>query len=125
MFKSLCGENGGKRLERTYTKFREKYFWPGRGNGLVTYEWIEKEGASEKIQNRISDIALAMRAQDYLELPDLVEQDVTVELTKEEGKTYRELEKSQLLQMEETSMENGSCGDWSGTIHFGSAHGES
>jgi SNF2 family DNA or RNA helicase len=91
----------GKRLERTIGGYRQKYFRPGRGNGHITYEWLLLPGADKAIQEKISDIAVSMKAEDYLKLPDRIENEILVTLPPDTLKKYRELEKEHLLELQD------------------------
>jgi SNF2 family DNA or RNA helicase len=95
----------GKRLGRTLTMYRQEYFRPGRHNGHVVYEWIPRPGSRERITEKISDICLSMQAEDYLEMPDLIQAGVTIALSDEEMKGYLEFEKEQLMQVDEAEIE--------------------
>lgn len=95
----------GKRLGRTLTMYRQEYFRPGRHNGHIVYEWVPRAGARERITEKISDICLSMQAEDYLEMPDLIQAGVTIALTEEEMKGYRDFEKEQLMEVDETQIE--------------------
>lgn len=95
----------GERLGRTLTTYRSRYFTPGRHNGHVVYEWRPKPGAREQITEAIGDICLSMRAEDYLEMPDLITAGTDIVLTDAELKGYREFEKEQLMEVDETEIE--------------------
>lgn len=95
----------GQRLGRTLTTYRSTYFTPGRHNGHVVYEWRPKPGAREAITAAISDICLSMKAEDYLDLPDLIPAGTDIVLTVEERKAYDAFEREQLLQVDEAEIE--------------------
>lgn len=95
----------GKRLGRTLTMYRQEYFRPGRHNGHVVFEWIPKAGSRERITEAISDICLSMQAEDYLEMPDLIQPGVIIALADAEMKGYLEFEKEQLMQVDEAEIE--------------------
>ena len=97
--------DGGKRLGRTLGMFRSVWFRPGRRNGAVVYEWKPREGASDDITGRLSDICLSMRAEDWLELPDMVETDVTVALSDAETRSYRRFEWELVLETGDADIE--------------------
>ena len=92
----------GERLGKTLGAYREQYFKPGRRNGYVVYDYIPLKGSQEKIQQKISDICVSMTAADYLTLPERMDNIIHVKLTDAERKTYREMEKEQLLQLNES-----------------------
>lgn len=69
--------DGGRTFGTYITKYRGKYFMPSR-NG---YSWqIAGEAAEKQIYEKLSKIALAMRAEDYLDMPQLIENDIKVDL---------------------------------------------
>ena len=87
----------GERLERTIGRYRQLYFRPGKGNGHVVYEWLLLPEAEKAIQQKISDIVVSMRAEDYLQLPDQIENEVKITLPREALKKYRKMELEHLL----------------------------
>ena len=91
----------GERLGPTITRYRSDYFTPGYGVGPVVYKWRPKKGAMEAITKRISDITVSMRAEDYLQLPDLIESVISVEMDDKGRKTYDTMERDCLLQIGE------------------------
>ena len=97
--------DGGQRLGRTLTTYRTNYFTPGRHNGHVVYEWRPKPGARERIAEQISDICLSMKAEDYLEMPDIITAGMDIALTDAEMKAYREFEREQLMEVDDTEIE--------------------
>lgn len=94
--------DGGERLGRRYTQFREKYFQPDkRGADGMVYSYQAKPGTQESILEKISDICVSMKAEDYLELPDLSYHQIPVELDSKSAKAYRELERRMVLELPE------------------------
>ena len=97
--------DGGERLGRSYSQFRERYFDPGaRGNGVV-YNYKPKAGSQEGILGMISDICTSMKAEDYLQLPDMSCNEVAVELDSKAKKRYQELEREMVLSLPEETGE--------------------
>ena len=91
----------GERLGKTITGYRDRYFIPGKTNGYVVYSYEPKKGADERIRKLISDICISMKAEDYLKMPPLTVNDISVRLDPEEMALYRKMEKEQLLQVDE------------------------
>lgn len=89
----------GKRLGRTLTEYRNRYFNPGRRNGYVVYDWVPKDGAEDEIYRRISDICISMKACDYLKLPERVDVVRAVKLNDEAQAAYTEMEKEVVLEL--------------------------
>lgn len=97
--------DGGERLGKSYSQFRERYFDPGaRGNGII-YNYRPKEGTEGSILEKISDICTSMKAEDYLQLPDMVCNEVVVELDAKARKKYQELEREMVLSIPEETEE--------------------
>ena len=90
----------GERLGKTYTGYKDRYFLPDRRNGFVVYSWTPKEGAKEAIEQKLSDICISMKADDYLNLPAQIVNDVYVSMDRHEMRKYRELEKEKLLELD-------------------------
>ncbi len=92
--------DGGVRLERFITAYRNKYFLPDKRNRDVIFSYKPKEGAEDAIYKKISDICISMKANDYLELPDKVISNVEVEMDEKEREMYDQLKKDLVLPLE-------------------------
>ena len=91
--------DGGERLGRRYGQFRERYFDPGRrGNGVI-YSYDPKQGSEGAILEKISDICVSMKAEDYLRLPDVIYNRVTVTLDAKAEKAYKKMEREAILEL--------------------------
>lgn len=91
----------GERLGKTITGYRQRYFIPGKTNGYVVYSYELKRGSEERIRELISDICVSMKAADYLKMPELTVNDIPVKLSDKELEIYRQMEREQLLEIEE------------------------
>ena len=92
----------GKRLGKSIGRYRDEFFTAGSRNGDVIYSYIPKSPAEEteqKISNRISDICLSMKAEDYLKMPDKVPIYDYVELPPKAMEAYRTFEREQVLEL--------------------------
>jgi SNF2 family DNA or RNA helicase len=87
----------GERLGKTITSYRDHYFTPGARSGHVVYEWKEKQEAEQRIYDAISDIAVSMKAKDWLELPERIDRVVPIKLNDQSRELYKKLEKDMLL----------------------------
>lgn len=99
----------GKRLGRNITAYREAFFVPDKRNRTTIFSYAPKEGAEETIYNAISDICVSMKAEDYLELPELVYNDIPVQLDTAAQKAYNRLERDTLLPVDDTVITAGSA----------------
>lgn len=93
--------DGGERLGKKYTQFRERYFDPGDRGRDVIYNYKPKQGSEGSILEKISDICISMKAEDYLQLPDLTYHEIPVVLDQKSEKAYRELEYKMVLELPE------------------------
>ena len=90
----------GQRLEKRYTHFREKYFQPDkRGQDGTVYSYDLKNGSEKAILEKISDVCVSMKANDYLTLPDIIYNEIPVVLDTKAKKAYEELETQYVLQI--------------------------
>lgn len=96
--------DGGRRLGRTITAYRDAYFTPDKRNRTTIFSYAPKEGAAEEIYSRISDICISMKAEDYLDLPELIYEDIPVVLDTTAQKAYTRLERDTLLQVDDESV---------------------
>ena len=91
----------GERLGRRYTQFRERYFDPGDRGQNVIYNYKAKPGTEESILQKISDICVSMKAEDYLQLPEIIYHEIPVALDDKSRKAYMELERKMVLELPE------------------------
>ena len=91
--------DGGKRLGRFIGKYREAYFRAAGMNPYtgVVYNYVPLPGAEERIYEKISDIAVSMKARDYLDMPDFVPVTHAVHMDRAERELYDELKKELLV----------------------------
>lgn len=91
----------GKRLGRTIGAYRRRWFTPGRGSGYVVYDWRPRDGAEQEIYQALSDICVSMKAKDYIQLPPVLYNRVSVRLPPVAQKAYKQLERDLVLQLGE------------------------
>lgn len=89
----------GQRLGKTISAYREQWFSPDKRNRSTIFSYKADEGAEEVIKQRLSDICISMKAEDYLELPDCIVRDVPVVLDNSAQKWYDEMEKKMVLEL--------------------------
>ena len=91
--------DGGKRLGRFIGKYREAYVRAAGMNPYtgVVYNYVPLPGAEERIYEKISDIAVSMKARDYLDMPDFVPVTHAVHMDRAERELYDELKKELLV----------------------------
>ena len=87
----------GHRLGRFIGRYREDYFVPDKRNQQMVFSYKPKPGAEDAIYRRISDITISMKNTDYLKLPELVMNEVTVKLSDKESDYYQTLQRELVL----------------------------
>lgn len=93
--------DGGERLGRTIGGYRERYFLPDQRSAQQIFTWKLKPGAAEAIHRQISDICISMKAEDYLQLPDIVEDNIPVVLDPAAQRVYNRMEKELLIDVDD------------------------
>ena len=93
--------DGGERLGRTISVYREIYFVPDKRSRTTIFSYALKDGAEEAIYKQLSDICISMKSEDYLELPDRIDHDIPVVLDAKAAKAYQQLETNMLLEVGE------------------------
>ena len=92
--------DGGERLGRFITGFRERYFVPDKRSRDIVYSYKPREGAEDSIYEKISDICISMKAKEYLNMPKLIKNKVEVTMSEKELKAYQVLKKDLVLSLE-------------------------
>lgn len=87
----------GKRLGKFKSAYTANYFRPDRMNGYIVYTYRPLPGAEQRIYDQISDITISMAARDYLEMPERIDSNVSVELSEKESIAYKEMKKDLIL----------------------------
>ena len=89
----------GERLETSLTRFRDKYMMPDQINRhtKVIYSWKLQPNADQIIKDKIEDICFSLKAEDYLQLPDLSTLYHKIEIEKPIKAKYDELRKDMVV----------------------------
>lgn len=82
------------------THFQRAYF----EKGYDGFSWNLRPGSEQKIYERIKPLALRMAAEDYLEMPDLIENNIYVQLPSGARKVYDEMERYLLTQIDDKTV---------------------
>jgi SNF2 family DNA or RNA helicase len=88
----------GQRLYPRFEQYKERYFTKAVWLDYPKYD--AKTGAEDAIKTAIEDICISMKAEDYLELPELVQNRIPVELDAKTRQAYREFERQQVLELD-------------------------
>lgn len=109
--------DGGQRLGKTISSYREAFFTEDRAHPGQQYRtYSPQAGADQRIRAAISDICVSMKAEDYLELPDYIEDIVPVALDAKARKAYEKLERDKLLEVDEQTITAGTAAVLNGKL---------
>ena len=89
----------GKRLGYFIGQYRNTYFKPDKMNGPIVYSYKPLPNAENAIYEKISDITVSMKANEYLKMPELLTSNYVVELSNSEKKQYDKMKKSLVLEI--------------------------
>lgn len=98
-FKDLHGQylvvDGGERLGTSKTAFRTRFY-----KKVGPYKEVPYEDTEETIKKLIGDITLEMSAEDYNPLPDLMVNDVALEMPENLRAMYDQMEREFFIQLD-------------------------
>jgi hypothetical protein len=98
-YKDLHGQylvlDDGKRLGTSKTIFENRWY-----HKAGPYKMVPFNDSEEKLKQIIGDMTLEMSAEDYNPLPDIMINDVTVELPPDMRELYEQLEREFFMQLE-------------------------
>ena len=89
----------GKRLGYFIGQYRNTYFKPDKMNGPIVYSYKPLPNAENAIYEKISDITVSMKANEYLKMPEILTSNYVVELSNSEKNQYDEMKKSLVLEI--------------------------
>ena len=93
--------DGGKRLGRFITEYRNRYFMPDKRNGVIIYSYKLLPFAEEAIYEKISDITISMKAKDHLKMPELISSEYKVYMSDTEKAQYELLKHDLVVNLDE------------------------
>lgn len=108
----------GERLGRFIGRYREAYFRPAGLNPYtgVVFGYEPLPGAEEKIYEKISDIAVSMKALDYLDMPQFIAVTQLVEMSRSEKKIYDEMRKELIVTVAGEEIDAANAASLSGKL---------
>lgn len=106
----------GQRLGRYITKYREAYFVPDKRNATVVLSYKPQPWAEKAIYEKISDITISMKANDYLKMPNLISRDYCVELDDKERALLRTFKKDLILSLPNGDITAANAGSVTGKL---------
>jgi SNF2 family DNA or RNA helicase len=98
--------DGGKRLGKNITAFRDKYCDPGREYHI----WTIKDNVDEEIREKIKDLLFVVRTADQIDLPREVTNDIPVTLPPKVMTAYKTLQREFIVEIQKTKIVTFSAG---------------
>lgn len=108
--------DGGDRLGKFITRYRNQYFLPDKRNGAQIYTYKPRPGAEQEIYDAISDITVSMRTTDYLDLPEVTYTNHPVALSSPERAAYDRLKKDMVIQLGDDTIDAANAAALSGKL---------
>ena len=103
--------DGGQRLGRTFTSFKDRWFYPSRpADNPFAVKWEPKDHAEAEIMGLINDVTISIDARDYMELPDTVVNPIFVPMPERARALYRQMEKEMYIELEGKDIEAFNAG---------------
>jgi len=103
----------GERLGINITAYRTRWFNPP---SQYEYGWTPKPHAEKEIMALIGDLAMSLRAEDWLELPEVMYNPIMVEMTPAQWKDYKRMERRYMLKVKGKKITAVNAGVLSGKL---------
>lgn len=100
----------GERLGTSITKYRNMYFNPDKRNQVVVFSYKPKPGAEKEIYKKISDIAVSLKAEDHIKMPQRIDNFIKLKMPKNIKAIYEEMERNYLVSIDEDTITAASAG---------------
>lgn len=106
--------DGGERLGKAEGHYKQRYFRPSdfirnRSGMLIPSKYELVEGGEEAIYDKIGDICISMKSEDWLDLPERIDNFIEVNLGDHYMAQYKELEKESILELGSDVIDAGSA----------------
>ncbi len=98
MFSQIYLLDDGQALGNTIGKFRDR--WMRRG-GFENRQWLLRDDSIESLQQLIAPMCLYQSAVEHLDMPELIVNEIAVELPPEARKIYRSMEDAMFAEIDD------------------------
>ena len=95
----------GERLGRYITHYRNEYFLPDKRNGAVIFSYKPQLNAEERIYRRLADITISMKSTEYLKMPELILNELEINLDEEDQIKYKKFKKEMVMTIQEKEID--------------------
>lgn len=108
--------DGGARLGKFITRYRNTYFQPDKRNGAQIFSYKPRPGAEQEIYDAISDITVSMRTTEYLTLPEATYTTHPVTLNQRERQAYDTFRRDMVVDLADTTIDATNAATLSGKL---------
>lgn len=91
----------GRTFGHNFTDFQYRYFNP---SPHCEYSWVLREGALDEIWKQIDPFCLSMRAIDKLDMPELIRNNIYVDLPRDAAAMYYQVKEDFFLQLDDNTV---------------------
>ncbi len=95
LFGQLLIIDDGVALGKYFTHFRNKYF----ESGYTGFDWVLRQGSRAAIEAAIKPYVLRMKAEDYIDMPDVVENIIKIQMSPKGRKAYEKMRKDTIVEL--------------------------
>lgn len=95
----------GERLGRYITYYRNEYFLPDKRNGAIIFSYKPQPNAEERIYRRLADMTISMKSTEYLKMPELILNDLEINLGEEDQIKYKKFKKEMIMTIQEKEID--------------------
>lgn len=92
----LCLDSG-QRLGTSFSAFQSTYFYLSESHSR---NWTAFEASKDQISELLADITIDLKAEDYIQMPDLIENDIMLDLPPKLQEQYDRIEFEMLVELE-------------------------
>ncbi len=108
--------DGGTRLGRFISHYRNRYFLPDKRNGQQVFTYKLRDGADKEIYSAIADITLSMQTDTHLDLPPVTYTTRLVEMGAKKRDAYERLREDMVVSLDGKDVDAANAAVLSGKL---------
>ncbi|MDO5049985.1 MAG: DEAD/DEAH box helicase [Actinomycetaceae bacterium] len=108
--------DGGQRLGKYITHYRNDYFTPDKRNRYQVFTWKPREGAEKEIYAAIGDITMSLQTVDHLQLPERTDTTMIVRMNASERAVYDQLRRDMVVNLGGQNIDAANAASLSGKL---------
>lgn len=96
----------GERLTKSFSRFQQRWFRPVKiGSDAFAVKWVPFNWSQKDIQDKLKDLCLTVKAEDYFPLKEPIVSNICVDLPPKAKKVYNELQREMFTELEGVEVE--------------------